>query len=322
MGARGEDIAAEWLERHGYTIVDRNWRCARGEVDIVARCADDLVFVEVKTRSGASRPGIRSKRSPAPSSDVSAHLVPAWFAAHPDQAAPQIRIDAMAVHLDRIAVGRRARRGDRLSDIGRSAAVALLGVSGRLVEVEAHLTSQLPGFSIIGLPDTSLGEARERVRSAAANAGCPLPSRRITVNLTPAAIPKRGSGFDLAIAMAVLAAAGTAPAHLGSGGVRRRARTRRTRPTPPRRDPDGARGAGSRGRAGRRAHRQPRRGAGRPRRRGARRRLAAWRGHRRGSDTARGRRRAGPDERPRRRAGARRGVGRRPGQRDRRPCHA
>ncbi|MCJ1712660.1 YifB family Mg chelatase-like AAA ATPase [Curtobacterium sp. VKM Ac-2922] len=98
-----------------------------------------------------------------------------------------------------------------MSDIGRSAAVALLGVSGRLVEVEAHLTSQLPGFSIIGLPDTSLGEARERVRSAAANAGCPLPARRITVNLTPAAIPKRGSGFDLAIAMAVLAAAGTAP---------------------------------------------------------------------------------------------------------------
>ncbi len=98
-----------------------------------------------------------------------------------------------------------------MTDIGRASAVALLGVSGRLVEVEAHLTSQLPAFSIIGLPDTSLGEARERVRSAAANAGCPLPTRRITVNLTPAAIPKRGSGFDLAIAMAVLAAAGSAP---------------------------------------------------------------------------------------------------------------
>ncbi|WP_144765513.1 YifB family Mg chelatase-like AAA ATPase [Curtobacterium sp. 9128] len=98
-----------------------------------------------------------------------------------------------------------------MTDIGRASAVALLGTAGRLVEVEAHLSSQLPGFSIIGLPDTSLGEARERVRSAAANAGCPLPARRITVNLTPAAIPKRGSGFDLAIAMAVLAAAGTAP---------------------------------------------------------------------------------------------------------------
>ena len=98
-----------------------------------------------------------------------------------------------------------------MTGIGRASAVALLGVSGRRIEVEAHLTSQLPGFSIIGLPDTSLGEARERVRAAAANAGAPLPARRITVNLTPAAIPKRGSGFDLAIAMAVLAGAGVAP---------------------------------------------------------------------------------------------------------------
>lgn len=98
-----------------------------------------------------------------------------------------------------------------MSDIGRTSAVALVGVQGSLVEVEAHLTSQLPAFSIIGLPDTSLGEARERVRSAAAMADCPLPARRITVNLTPASVPKRGSGFDLAIAMAVLAAAGTAP---------------------------------------------------------------------------------------------------------------
>ncbi|WIB76217.1 YifB family Mg chelatase-like AAA ATPase [Curtobacterium sp. MCPF17_002] len=98
-----------------------------------------------------------------------------------------------------------------MTGIGRAAAVALVGVSGRRIEVEAHLTSQLPAFSIIGLPDTSLGEARERVRAAAANAGCPLPARRITVNLTPAAIPKRGSGFDLAIAMAVLAGADVAP---------------------------------------------------------------------------------------------------------------
>lgn len=98
-----------------------------------------------------------------------------------------------------------------MSDIGRTSAVALVGVEGTLIEVEAHITSQLPTFSIIGLPDTSLGEARERVRSAAAVADCPLPARRITVNLTPASVPKRGSGFDLAIAMAVLGASGTAP---------------------------------------------------------------------------------------------------------------
>ncbi|MFZ7088494.1 YifB family Mg chelatase-like AAA ATPase [Curtobacterium sp. RRHDQ10] len=95
-----------------------------------------------------------------------------------------------------------------MSGVGRTSAVALLGITGRLVEVEAHLSSQLPGFSIIGLPDASLGEARERVRSAASNAGSALPARKITVNLTPASVPKHGSGFDLAIAIAVFAADG------------------------------------------------------------------------------------------------------------------
>jgi len=119
------------------------------------------------------------------------------------------------------------------ADIGRAAAIALVGVQGRVIEVEAHLTSHLPGFSIIGLPDASLGEARERVRSAAVNAGSPLPARRITVNLTPAAIPKRGSGFDLAIAMSVLSGAGVAPrvseriVYIGELGL-----DGRTRPVP------------------------------------------------------------------------------------------
>ncbi len=91
--------------------------------------------------------------------------------------------------------------------VARTRAIALIGLAGSVVEVEADLSSQLPAFVIIGLPDAALGEARERVRSAATNAGCPLPSRRLTVNLSPAALPKQGSGFDLAIAMACLAAA-------------------------------------------------------------------------------------------------------------------
>ncbi|ANJ26747.1 YifB family Mg chelatase-like AAA ATPase [Agromyces aureus] len=92
--------------------------------------------------------------------------------------------------------------------VARTHAVALLGLTGSIVEVEADLSAQLPGFSIIGLPDAALGEARERVRAAAVNAGCPLPQRKLTVNLSPAALPKHGSGFDLAIAVACLAAAG------------------------------------------------------------------------------------------------------------------
>ncbi|MDQ0575684.1 YifB family Mg chelatase-like AAA ATPase [Agromyces albus] len=92
--------------------------------------------------------------------------------------------------------------------VARTRSVALLGLAGSIVEVEADLSSQLPAFVIIGLPDAALAEARERVRSAAVNAGCPLPQRRLTVNLSPAALPKHGSGFDLAIAIACLAAAG------------------------------------------------------------------------------------------------------------------
>ena len=110
--------------------------------------------------------------------------------------------------------------------IGRTSAVALLGLSGTLVEVEADISSNLPGFVLIGLPDTALGEARDRVRAAATNSGCALPNRKLTVNLSPAALPKHGSGFDLAIAIASLAAAGSVTAesvervvHLGELGL-------------------------------------------------------------------------------------------------------
>lgn len=92
--------------------------------------------------------------------------------------------------------------------VGRTSSIALLGLTGSVVEVEADLGSQLPAFIVIGLPDAAIGESRERVRSAAANSGCPLPARKLTVNLSPATLPKHGSGFDLAIAMACLAAAG------------------------------------------------------------------------------------------------------------------
>ncbi|MES2172053.1 MAG: YifB family Mg chelatase-like AAA ATPase [Actinomycetota bacterium] len=110
--------------------------------------------------------------------------------------------------------------------VARTSAVALLGLAGSLVEVEADISSNLPSFVLIGLPDAALGEARDRVRAAATNSGCGLPNRKLTVNLSPASLPKHGSGFDLAIAMAVLAAAGDVSAtsvadvvHLGELGL-------------------------------------------------------------------------------------------------------
>lgn len=105
--------------------------------------------------------------------------------------------------------------------VGRARAVALLGMSGALVDVEAELSNQSPGFKLIGLPDSALREAEQRVRAAIANSGLEWPKRKLTVNLSPADLPKQGSGFDLAIAVATLATSGQLPdgtgqvAHLG-----------------------------------------------------------------------------------------------------------
>jgi magnesium chelatase family protein len=103
--------------------------------------------------------------------------------------------------------------------LGRSRAVALVGVHGHLVEVEADIASGLPAFSMVGLPDASLVEARDRVRAAAANTGCGLPMRRITVNLSPAGLPKAGTAFDLAVAAALLAASGEVQPERAAGWV-------------------------------------------------------------------------------------------------------
>ncbi|HKP07944.1 MAG TPA: YifB family Mg chelatase-like AAA ATPase [Microbacterium sp.] len=89
--------------------------------------------------------------------------------------------------------------------VARTWAVALLGAEGACVEVEADLSNQQPDFRIIGLPDKALGESVQRVHNACANSGTPLTRRRLTVNLSPASLPKHGSGFDVAIAVASLA---------------------------------------------------------------------------------------------------------------------
>jgi magnesium chelatase family protein len=93
--------------------------------------------------------------------------------------------------------------------LARTHSVALVGVQGHLVEVEADIANGLVGMVLVGLPDTALREARDRIRSAIVNSGEQWPQRRITVGLSPASLPKRGSGFDLSIAVAILAAAGT-----------------------------------------------------------------------------------------------------------------
>ena len=96
--------------------------------------------------------------------------------------------------------------------LARTRGVALVGVQGHLVDIEADLGLGLPSYNLVGLPDASLSESRDRVRAAMVNSGHDWPStKRVTINLSPASLPKRGSSFDVAIAAAILGAQGVVP---------------------------------------------------------------------------------------------------------------
>ena len=85
--------------------------------------------------------------------------------------------------------------------LARTYSVAVIGVTGHVVEVEADIANGLVGMILVGLPDTALREARDRIRAAIANSGEEWPQRKITVGLSPASLPKRGSWFDLATSL-------------------------------------------------------------------------------------------------------------------------
>jgi len=89
---------------------------------------------------------------------------------------------------------------------------AAIGIHAPLVSIEVHLSNGLPALSMVGLPETAVREARDRVRSAIINCGFTFPAKRITVNLAPADLPKEGGRFDLPIAVAILAASEQIPA--------------------------------------------------------------------------------------------------------------
>lgn len=93
---------------------------------------------------------------------------------------------------------------------------AVIGVEAYIIEVEVDITSGLPIFNMVGLPETSVRESKERVRSSIKNSGYTFPDDRITVNLAPADIKKEGTGFDLPIALGILSAMGIIPVELVS----------------------------------------------------------------------------------------------------------
>lgn len=95
--------------------------------------------------------------------------------------------------------------------VTRAYTVAFVGAEAHLVEVQCAVSAGLPAFSIVGLPDKAVSEARERVRAALHSMAIALPSKRITINLSPADLPKEGSHFDLPVAIALLAALNIIP---------------------------------------------------------------------------------------------------------------
>lgn len=89
---------------------------------------------------------------------------------------------------------------------------AALGVEAPLVTIEAHISNGLPALTLVGLPETTVKEARERVRSAIINSGFAFPAKRVTINLAPADLPKEGGRYDLPMAIAILVASEQLPA--------------------------------------------------------------------------------------------------------------
>lgn len=108
-----------------------------------------------------------------------------------------------------------------MTGLARTLTVTLTGLQGHLVRVEAHAAQGLPGFTLVGLPDAAVRESRERVRAALATCGLAWGEQRVTANLSPADLPKSGTGLDLALAVAVLGARGA----LGRRGPARLAGT-------------------------------------------------------------------------------------------------
>lgn len=206
LGRYGEDLAARLLIDAGMAVLARNWRCRAGEIDIVAKDGDALVVCEVKTRRAGAFEHPMAAVTPV-KADRLRRLAEIWLDLNGGPPPGGVRIDLVGVVVPRrgAPVAEHARGG--LMGFARACSVALVGVDGVVVEVQADLEPGVAAFTLVGLPDKSLVESRDRVRAAVVNSGAEWPQKKLTVGLSPASVPKGGSGFDLAVACAVLGAA-------------------------------------------------------------------------------------------------------------------
>ena len=209
IGALGEQLAVDHLTSLGLRVLTRNWRCQYGELDVIAAdvAARIVIFVEVKTRTGDQFGG----RGPGGDAGQAAAVTSAGriVAVRPGrQLGRGTHRRDRGAHRPAVDSGDHASAGRRLMTLGRAFSVAVRGLDGEIVEIEADITSGLPGVHLVGLPDAALQESRDRVRAAITNCGGSWPMARLTLALSPATLPKMGSVYDLALASAVLSANG------------------------------------------------------------------------------------------------------------------
>ncbi|GAA4941476.1 hypothetical protein GCM10023238_04120 [Streptomyces heliomycini] len=195
LGRYGETLAARRLTQAGMTVLQRNWRCGRtGEIDIVARDGDALVVCEVKTRRAGPFQHPMEAVTPA-KADRLRDLAGRWLQEHGGAPPGGVRIDLVGVLLPaRGAPVVEHVRGWPDMGFARTCSVTLVGVEGVVVEVQADLEPGVAAFTLVGLPDKSLTESRDRVRAAVVNSGGEWPQKKLTVGLSPASVPKAAAG--------------------------------------------------------------------------------------------------------------------------------
>ena len=224
LGHYGETLAARHLTGAGMVLLERNWRTTAGEIDLLLREGDVLVVCEVKTRTSDAC-GLPHEAVDQAKVDRLRRVADEWLAGHAADPRRRPRRPGGGDPAAQGPLGRGARAGDRLMSVATAHATWLQGAVGHLIEVQADVSSGVVGTTVVGRADVAINEARERCRMAIVNSGLDWPgSKRITILLSPADLAKRGTHFDLAIAVAVLAAHGRVkPERLRAVPVRGRA---------------------------------------------------------------------------------------------------
>ncbi len=212
LGAYGEALAAQHLvHEQGMVLLDRNWRCEAGEIDLVLRDGHVLVVCEVKTRSSIDRGHPHEAVTPTKVARL-VELGMRWQEIHGVQAPGPADRPGVRDPPPTWQVHDRPRPRGGLMPCATAHTISLQGALGHLIDVQSDVSPGQVGTTLVGRPDASLHEARDRCRMAISNSKLGWPAtKRITILLSPADLLKTGTHFDLAIAVSVLAADGSLP---------------------------------------------------------------------------------------------------------------